>query len=201
MADASQFPAASEEATAAWQLVQLTEILRAAEACNDEVLRALRNIDTDLPESSRVARSGEALAHLKSTLNDLSQLVERAAALTEQLPATDIDVDYDGLAAAAAHDLAEGILDPDRARWAAELLDYRVGWRALAEGLRTSDAHGGWGGLTLQDLLTAFRRARVTHVRELIAATDMTPATAFTECTPPQLALLAASLAMVGATR
>jgi hypothetical protein len=201
MSDHSGFPAPSEEASAAWDLVQLTELLRAAEACSDEVLRTLRNIDTEIPEGGRVARDADVLAHLKGTLNDYAQLAEHAAALAERLPDTGIEVHYKELAGAAAHDLAEGILDPVRVRWAAELLDYRVGWRALAEGLRASDAHGGWGDLTLQDLLTRFRRARVTHVRELTASTDVTPATEFAECTPPQIALLAASLDLAGATK
>lgn len=191
----ASYPTPSLQAITAWNLVQLTEVLRAAETASDTALRILKGIDTDLPHDECVSRGAEALADLAAALIDFGELADRATALGEQLPDLDVDADYDEVAAAAAHDLSDGIMDPTRARWAVELLDYRRGWPTLAEALRSSDAHRGWGDLTVGDLLGAFRDANATRVDEVIATTDLDAAARFADATAPQIALLATSLA------
>ncbi len=179
----------------AWRLVQATELLRLCEDRVDLALRLLAGIDSDLPEDQRVTLAGETLAELGQLTTSAWQIAERVAQLTSGMPEQDgIDATYPQLADAAAQDLAQGILDIDRARWAAALLRRDIGWPALGTGLLNVDVRSAWGSIRLEAFLGAFRGAGQMQTRDAIGAAQLPFDADFASCSIPALTRLASAL-------
>jgi hypothetical protein len=179
----------------AWRLVQATELLRLCEDRVDLALRLLAGVDSDLSEDGRVTLAGEVLAELSQLTTSAWQIAERVAQLTAGLPEQDgIDATYPQLADAAAQDLAQGMLDIDRVRWAAALLNRDLGWPALGSGLLNVDVRSAWGPTKLETILGAFRGAGQTRTRDAIGAAKLPFDADFASCSLPAIARLASAL-------
>jgi hypothetical protein len=184
----------AEEGRGGWQLVQIAELLVRIERLGGRALRILGEVDGDLAEDASPRLSAEELAELCVLSLDVAQLAERLQGLAEALPAGQVAVAYPEVAAAAAEELAQGIIDAERARLAARLLDRDRGWRALARGLAQGDSHTVWEDTTVADLLGGFRGVSADEVRELAAAAGLTGDADIAACAPEEVARLAVSL-------
>jgi hypothetical protein len=191
----------ADEGRGGWQLVQIAELLVRIERLGAGALRSLGEVDGDLAEDAFLTFSSEELTDLSVLLLDLAQLAERLQALTEALPEGELEVSYPDVAGAAARDLAGGIIDAERARLAARLLDRGRGWRALAEGLEHADSHTAWEETTIADLLGGFRGVAEEDVRAVAARACLPTDAEIASCDPVAVVRLAASLEQHAASR
>jgi hypothetical protein len=178
-----------------WQLVQIAELLVQIERLGGRALRILGEVDGDLAEGASLHFSSAELAEATTLALDVAQLAERLQELAEALPGGHVEVAYPDVAAAAAHELAQGIIDAGRARLAARLLDRDHGWRALAQGLEQGDSHTVWEDTSIADLLGGFRDVTPDEVRALAAEAGLTAGAEIADCDPDEVVRLAASLA------
>lgn len=178
-----------------WQLVQIAELLVHIERLGGRALRILGEVDGDLAEDASLHLSSAELGEVASLALDVAQLAERLQALAEALPAGQVEIAYPDVAEAAAHELAQGIIDGERARLAARLLDRDHGWRALAHGLEQGDSHTVWEDTTIADLLGGFRGVTPDEARALAAEAGLTAGADIARCDPDDVMRLAASLA------
>ena len=179
----------------AWTLVQTAELLREA----DELLLAsLRMLGPEahagFPEDAVLTLDLDAVEAVHSLLAELGDVGDRLRVLGDCLPAAAAELRYEDLRAAAAEDLASGIADPARALLAARTLDLAEGWPALAEALRTGDAHADWHEITVARLLRRFRGATAAAVEEVLAAAGIASDATFAACPPERLDRLATVL-------
>lgn len=184
----------AQEGRGGWQLIQIAELLLHIERLGGRALRILGEVDGDLAEDASLHLSAEELAELSALGLDLAQFAERLQGLAETLPADYVEVSYPDVAAAAAQELAQGIIDAGRARLAARLLDRDAGWRALAEGLEQGDSHTAWEDTTIADLLGGFRGVDDGDARALAADAGLTADAEIARCEPDEVVRLAASL-------
>ncbi len=184
----------AQEGRGGWQLVQIAELLMHVERLGGRALRILGEVDGDLAEDASLRLSANELVELAALVLDLAQLAERLQGLAEALPADSVEISYPGVAAAAAQELAQGIIDGGRARLAARLLDRDTGWRALAEGLEQGDSHTAWEEATIADLLGGFRGVSPEEARALAAGAGLTADAEIATCDPVDVMRLAASL-------
>lgn len=142
----------------AWNVVQIAELVRASES---GLLHALHILDVDarvtMPRQATWSMSAASLDDLRTLLFEHAEIAERMRLIAEQLPMRELLVVYDDVATGAAAALADGILDPAMVRLAAEALDVKGGWAALADALASTDVRSGWSDLTIAGLLEAFR--------------------------------------------
>jgi hypothetical protein len=178
-----------------WTLVQAGALLRDAD---DLLLACLRitgpEVHAGFPEDAAITLDVEAVEALHELFGELADLGDRLRVLGDCLPAAPLELRYEDLRDAAAEDLASGIADPGRALLAARALDLANGWPALAEALRTGDAHADWHEIAVAQLLRRFRGAHAHLVRGALADAGIHADTTFAECPPERLDALAAAL-------
>lgn len=180
----------------AWACVQIGDLLRRA---GDEVRHATTALDLDpvyvSPDLEHTIPGAEA-DQLKRMLLGIAELGEHLEHLAEKLPADDdIRITGDDISTEAAEDLANGILDPNRALLAAEILGRQAGLGALSNALLRSEAHAAWTEVTVEDLLSRFRGVDPLLVREILSDTRLAPSVSFADLDAADAARLAAALA------
>lgn len=179
----------------AWRLLQLSDLAHQIQTHDDRLLTILHRITDTARPTFALALKRTAIEEVHRAVDNIEQLAERAASLTESLPVEAVEISYEDLATAASRELAEGnILDAERVRLAARVLDHRTGWRSLAHGLRATDAHTAWETTTISDLLGSFRHVPPKLVREIATAAGIAPGAEIAACEPDEIARLAAQL-------
>ena len=144
---------------AAWAIVQVSALARRAKQAADQMLARVGGMGVQLLDDECVELTREASADVVTAAHHLNELTARLDRLARQLPEELAAVSYERIALAAAHDLADGNADETTLSLTTEILHYRVGWRALALGLRNGDPRARWTG-TLRGILLGFRDAR-----------------------------------------
>lgn len=171
--------------------MQATELLRLCEERIDLMLRHLVDVDSDLPSDGEVRLSRDTLAELSSLAESTWQFAERIAQLTAYVPDDGVDASYSQVAEAAAQELSQGILDVERARWVAVLLDREAGWHALGAGLRSVDIRSAWGSVKVADLVGAFRGVGSTRTRDTLNSAQIPGDAEFESCSADAMHRLA----------
>jgi hypothetical protein len=182
------------EGSAAWSLLQLTELLRAGDGLLRSGLQVLDGIEGELENGDAVVLSHCDLVGLRELGEALTELASRVQSLIDQLPREAVEVTAAALARGALEDLASGVIDPSRARLAARVAPVGPGWRALAHALRTTDAHAAWDDVAAEELLGSFRGVERTLVRRVLAAARLPAGETFAAYGTPDVARLAAAL-------
>lgn len=115
------------EASDAWQVVQIAELVRGGE---DLLLRALRVLDpgacAGMPEDDGWVLSGSGADELRTLLVEHGEIAERLRVLAERLPEEGVVATYADVRDGAAAAVAEGILDVSALLMAAAALDVRA---------------------------------------------------------------------------
>lgn len=179
----------------AWIALQAAEQLRAAERLLLPAVAITASLDPEGARDAEVLIAAEDMAELKMITAELMEFCGQIVGLSERLPDTNLRVSYSDLVVAAADDLANGIMDPIRARLAARVLPIAVGWPALVEALRSTDAHAAWDDLTVGEMLTAFHDAEPPLSNRVLAAAELSSSDRFCSCDTNGLRRLAAALA------
>jgi hypothetical protein len=180
---------------AGWTLVQLSELVRRAEELLlDGITLVGPHAHAGMPADSAIELSGAAVRRVAASLSEGVEIAERLELLSARLPDAELVATYDGIRDAAAADLAEGIVDPQRVQLAARMLDVAHGWRALAASLAAGDVVSAWGELTVEHLLARFRGADLDVVAQVLEEAGLERDARFATCPPEQLAALAAGL-------
>jgi hypothetical protein len=182
------------EQPSGWSVLQIAELVRAADALLLDGLERLPGVTADLPEDADVVLPSADTAELRALGELLAELAGQLQTLTDELPDGAVDVDYHEIAEAAADDLARGIIDPARALLAARVLPVETGWRALARALRSTDTHAAWDATSAAELLRSFRGADERLVARVLAVARLAPETSFGACDESAMARLAAAL-------
>jgi hypothetical protein len=177
-----------------WPVLQIAELVRAADALLLDGLARLPGITAELPEDADVVLASTDSAELRALGELLAELAGHLQTLTEGLPEGDVDVVYHDVADAAADDLASGIIDPARALLAARVLPIETGWPALAKALRSTDTHAAWDGTSVGELLRTFRGADEQLVVRVLTVAELAPETPFDAFDACAVARLAAAL-------
>jgi hypothetical protein len=167
-----------------WRLVQIADLLRRSHALHLDALE-------------RIERLGDAAglpADLERLSDAIADLVGQLQVLARGLPDERVEVGLDDVQAGAAIDLAAGIYDEARALLAARVLDAGDGWPALAEALRSTDAHWDWETVTVERLLGSFRDVGAGEVAAALAAAGIDAPLPFASCTTGQALGLASAL-------
>jgi hypothetical protein len=181
----------------AWQLVQIAELLRRSHRMHERALTVLdrAEVDAELAADELLTLHERVATELELCGEAIAELAVQIQLLTSDLPAGALEISFDDLAREAGDDLASGIFDEHRALLAARVLPVIVGWPALAESLRASDAHRGWEQTTVEQLVGGFRDADPAVVRELLREAGVAPDLRFAACSPDQLERIADGLA------
>jgi hypothetical protein len=191
-----------EGATAAWTLVQAGALMRTAEELLVECLRTVGpDAHAGFGEDARLSLRQEEVEALHALLAELADVGDRLRVLGDCLPATGLELRYEDLREAATEDLASGVADPGRALLAARVLHLADGWPALADALRSGDAHADWHEVTVAQLLRRFRGVDATLVRSVLDDAGIGAEAPFADCLPEQLDALAAALEAHAAER
>ncbi|MGB2711991.1 MAG: hypothetical protein WBC33_10790 [Conexibacter sp.] len=176
-----------------WRLVQLAELLRTLAQHEEVALAALHDVRGDIATGVVIDR--HAIEDARAAAVEIAQLAERAEQLAELLAGEhDLELVPTVIASAAAHELAAGILDAGRARLAFQTLQVQDGWPALADALRSTDAHTAWAEMTIAEALGSFRGASPELVLGTAAAAGLAPSQTIVSCSPSEIAELAACL-------
>lgn len=183
------------EASEAWAVVQLAELVR---TCEELLLRVLDRLDVDvraaMPEDAGWVLSGEDVEQLRVLLVEHGEIAERLAMCVERLPSDGVVAAYADVREGAAARLAEGILDAAGVVLAASALDVPVGWVALAEALERTDVRGAWDKLGVGALLGSFRRADPGLVSQTLLAAGVEDAVVWPELSAEATRRLAVAL-------
>jgi hypothetical protein len=185
------------EGSNAWVVVQLFELFRRCDEIIDEALRipfggSSRPV-AKLTKSG-VDQSADDMRKIVDAGLELMEMAERLGALTDGLPTAAITVGYEDVARAAAYDISQGIIDLARLRWASALVDWRLGWAALAESLRQDGVDVSWAGVNLHVVLGVFRNTTQARIRAVARSAGLDVKTCPADCTPAQLDRLVRTL-------
>lgn len=184
-----------------WIALQAAEQLRAAERLLLPAVAIAASLDPEGVRDADAVIATQDVSKLKTISEDLAELCGQIVGLSDRLPDADLQVSYSDIVAAAADDLANGIMDPIRARLAARVLPIAVGWPALVEALRSTDAHAAWDDLTVGEMLTAFHDAEPALSNRVLAVAELSSSDRFSSCGTNGLRRLAAALAEHAPTR
>jgi len=180
--------------TLAWQVYQLDELFRRAERWIEYSLRTLAPAHERRPGRPFVLRHSR-LAEIRHAAQQIERLAAEAQTHLAELPSADIRVAYEHAARGALRELALGaIYDAHRVVLAAQMGARRDGLAALASGLRATNAYRTWKGLTLKDLLKAFKGMTPQSVRLIATDVRLAPGDQVAKCAPAQINRLAARL-------
>jgi hypothetical protein len=185
---------AGEAGHAGWTLVQISELVRRAEELLLDGALVGQHAHAAMPPEATIELGAGELRRISVSLLEGVEIAEQLELLAARLPCGGIEAGYDAVRAAAAADLASGIVEPRRALLAARLLDIPHGWEALASSLVAGDVVSAWGTLTVAALLGRFRDADTRIVAQVIEDAGLEPAARFAACPPERLAALAAVL-------
>lgn len=186
-------------ASPAWALVQLAELVRRAEQLHLAALHVLPSeAGAEIPESAIVTVSVAEVDGLAAFASEAAEIAEHVRHLAQALPDGEVRIAYPDVHEAAAAELAQGILDPERVLVAARVLDVATGWPALAEALRVVDIPAGWSGWAPRGMLSAFRGADGQLVARALALAEIPPETGFADCAAEQLGRLADAIDELG---
>jgi len=186
---------AVEDGRAGWTLVQVSELVRRAEELLlDGVTLVGPHAHAGMAADAAIAIGCTELGRLKCALGECIELAEQLELLAARLPDRPVAAAWERVAAAAAADMADGIVDPRRALLAARLLDVARGWEALAVALTDADAVAAWERLSVEELLGRFRDADPQHVAQVVTEAGIEAGTPFAACSPDQLTALAVGL-------
>lgn len=185
----------------AWRLVQVAELLRRSHRMHEQALVELDRIEiaSELACDAAVTLSDVATGALEAYGDAIADLATQLRLLTADLPTGTVEIAPGDAAREAAADLASGIFDEARAVLAARVLSVADGWPALADALRSADAHWGWEVTSIAALIGAFRGARDVDVAHVVVDAGVAPDALFALCTPEQIERLAAALEQHGA--
>lgn len=147
-----------------------------------------------MPAEAAFALDARQVQRVVAVLLEGAEIAEQLELLASRLPDGPIDASYEAVRAAAAADLAAGIVDPRRLLLAARLLDVPHGWAALAESLGGSDVCSTWDGLVVETLLCSFRGADRARVHEVAREAGLEPGAQIATCPSDRLLALAAEL-------
>jgi hypothetical protein len=180
----------------AWRLVQIADLLRRSHALHVEALDRIERLEIDAELASDVPPTlgDDVTAELERLGEGIVDLVGQLQVLTRGLPDEDVKVGLEDVRTDAAVDLAAGIYDEARALLAARVLSADTGWPALAEALRSTDAHWGWETVTVERLLGSFREVGPDEVTATLAAAGIDAPLEFAACTTGQALGLASVL-------
>jgi hypothetical protein len=178
----------------AWHVYQLEDVLKRTKALVDEGLRPLRQAHEKRPDDVFRIRPGR-IESLRQAVDELRELAGQAQTFVDQLPSSEIRVTCAGAAREALRELGEGaIYDGERVQLVGRMVPRTDGLRALARGLRATDAHESWRGLSLKNLLRAFDRMTPQLIRLIVTDIGLTPGDEIVRCSPAQINRLAARL-------
>ena len=178
-----------------WRLVRIAELLRTVERHQDRALRMVYRLDPRMPPTFTTTLKRAAVELLRHEVAEIAQLVEQLDALGEGIPDQAIPVAYDGVRDSAEQVLRQSTtVDPETVLLAAQLLDRPAGLRALADGLRSSDAYTTWGTTTVGNLLGAIRGVSPQLARRIATGARLAPGTEISGCHPDEVAQLAEQL-------
>lgn len=159
------------------------------------MLTILGELDGTIDPSFTLTVERAEVEEIRRGLDEIEQLAQQGQSFAEAIPIEDLEMDYPSVAAAAATELAQGtILDADRALLAASLLPRETGWRTLAEGLQTTDAHTAWQETSLREVLGGFRGASPQLVRRIATSTGLPADVLIADVEPDQIARIATQL-------
>lgn len=176
----------------AWTLVQLADLVRRAEQQHLVAMHALTaDVRVQLREGIDITVSAAEIQQLTALAAESAEIAEHLHHLAQALPCEDIEVSWDDVREVAAAELAEGIIDADRALLAARVLDVATGWPALAEALRVPEIPAGWHSYTPRAMLSAFRGAGSALVTRALTLAETPPNARFANCSAEQLTRLA----------
>jgi hypothetical protein len=178
-----------------WTLVQISELVRRAEELLlDGIALVGPHAHAAMPSQATIEVGADELRRVGASLVEGVEISEQLELLAARLPAGGIAASYDEVRAAAAADLAAGIVEPRRALLAARMLDVSHGWKALAASLAAEDVVSTWGTLTVEALLGRFRDADPRVVAQVVEEAGLAPQTRFDACPSERLEALAAGL-------
>ncbi len=178
----------------AWHVYQIEDLLDRAERVATAGMRVLRRAHAKAGDDVFRLRP-QRIAILTEAVDELGELAEQARTFTEQLPARDIRVTRQGAATQALRELGEGaIYDCRRVLLVGRMASRAEGLRALARGLRASDAYESWNGLTLKEMLQAFDRMTPQLIRLLVTDARLAPGHDVAQCSPAEVNRLAARI-------
>jgi hypothetical protein len=188
-----------EMPSAGWRLVQVAELLRRAEEAHLVAMHLLPpEVRAEIREDATATMTAAEIEQLHITLVDGAEIAEQARQIAQGLPSEPVEIVYGEVRQAAAVDLAQGILDPERVLVTARVLDVETGWPALAEGLRVVDIRDSWGRLTPQRMLSAFRGAGRQLVARALQRADVSSEATYADFSAEQLAELARAIDELG---
>lgn len=186
---------ADDVGEAGWTLVQVTELARRAEQLLlDSIALFGPHAHAAMAGDATIALGAAEMRRVAESLTESAEIAEQLELLAARLPDHDVEAHYGAVRAAAAADLATGIVDPHRVLLAARLLDVEGGWPALAASLVAGDVVAAWDCLTVAELLGRFRGSDPRTVAQVLDEAGLAPETPFASCMPPQLVALAAGL-------
>jgi hypothetical protein len=185
----------SDTHAAGWTLIQLAELVRGVEDLLVEATTVLApDAHGGMPADAELSLGSTERQRVSDTLEEVAETADRLLLLASQLPQGEVHASYEDVRDAAAEDLTNGILDPQRALLAARLLDVRSGWPALAVALRESDVVTAWGSITVEQLLGRFRGGDRELVQRVVAEAGLPPDSPFASCQDAWLEQLAGAL-------
>jgi len=180
---------------AGWTLVQLSEhVRRVEELLLDGIALLGPHAHAAMAPGATIELGPAELRRLVAALTEGGEIAEQLELLAARLPAGELSASYENVRAAAAADLASGIVDPRRLLLAARVLDVEHGWPALAASLAAGDVVSAWGGLSVEALLGRFRDADPALVALVAAEAGVEPGAPLAQCSADQLAALAGGL-------
>lgn len=184
---------------AAWRIVQIGELVRRAEQLHLAVMHVLPpEASAEISAGAVAPMTAAEIEEIATHAGEAAEIAEQIRQLAQSLPGEDIEIGYADVRDSAAADLAHGVLDPDRVLVGARVLDVRIGWPALAEGLRAVDIRDSWTGWAPRGMLSSFRGAGRQLVSRALDLAGISPETAYADCTPEQLARLAQTIDELG---
>jgi hypothetical protein len=178
-----------------WRLVRIAELLRTAEHHQDRALRVLHRVDPGMRPTVALTLKRTEIDRLRHEIAEIAEIAEQLEGLVEGVPEGPIPIVYDDVRVGAEQVLSHSTsADPAAVLLAARMLDRSTGLRALAEGLRTSDAHASWERTTVGALLASFRGVSPQLARRIATAAGLAPGTELAGCERGQIAQLADQL-------
>ena len=181
---------------AGWACIELADRLTRANAQSAQALDVLgADLIERLLDGDEIALSAREIARIADLAGELADLADLTTDAAGRLPLDEIRFTLEDVRGAAADDLANGIVAPDRALLAARMLDLARGRSALSEALATTDAYKLWGEVTVEVMLARFAGSDFVSAHALAADADIPPDRPFAQATTEEVARLAEVLA------
>jgi len=174
--------------------VEAAESLRTAETLLLHMLGLLRGIEPELPATTAFTLPARDAADVLALWDEFVDVVEQLGPSRESLSAEDVDFRWHDLQRQAVVALVRGVADLRRAVTLMRCMGVTVGFAALAEMLRCTDAHESWEGMAVGHAIVSFRDADETIARVVTGMAGLSPETPFSSLTRQQVSQLASAL-------